>query len=206
MANGEKYQPSSVPFFLQYTKLGSNSSFQLNIANIPVCTADCSLTSKKEIKSSTSQLEFFKGEDPNDTPTYAVVKQDGAITHIYYWFFFPYNQGKQVCVGYYGRNSCSCPEIFGHCLCPRINGCVGFYKQFGNHVGDWEHFRVSLKNEKPISIKLSYHGKSLIFKYNGTAFVSKNQQNIKFYGSHPVVYSAKGKDFDMFGFLCIFFK
>lgn len=58
--------------------------------------------------------------------------------HVTYWMFYPYSQGKTMCsisLGPLGR--IPIPLIFGICL--------GTRKDFGSHVGDWEHMSLHFK-------------------------------------------------------------
>ena len=52
--------------------------------------------------------------------------------HVTYWMFYPFSEGKAVCVmdlGFLG--SWPIPSLAGTCL--------GTFKEYGSHVGDWEH-------------------------------------------------------------------
>lgn len=58
--------------------------------------------------------------------------------HVTYWMFYPYSQGKTMCtinLGPLGR--LPIPLIFGVCL--------GTKKDFGSHIGDWEHMSLYFK-------------------------------------------------------------
>lgn len=58
--------------------------------------------------------------------------------HVTYWLFYPYSQGKTMCsinLGPLGRMPI--PLIFGVCL--------GTRKDFGSHIGDWEHMSLSFR-------------------------------------------------------------
>lgn len=58
--------------------------------------------------------------------------------HVTYWLFYPYSQGKTMCsisLGPLGR--VPIPLIFGVCL--------GTRKDFGSHIGDWEHMSLSFR-------------------------------------------------------------
>lgn len=63
--------------------------------------------------------------------------------HVTYWMFYPYSQGKTMCsisLGPLGR--VPIPLIFGVCL--------GTRKDFGSHVGDWEHMSLFFRGgEEP---------------------------------------------------------
>ena len=54
------------------------------------------------------------------------------LLHVTYWMFFPYNEGKPVCVLDLGPlGPWPLPLLWGSCL--------GTWRRFGAHVGDWEH-------------------------------------------------------------------
>lgn len=58
--------------------------------------------------------------------------------HVSYWMFYPYSQGKTICTLNLGP--------LGPIPIPLIwNMCLGTKKEFGSHVGDWEHFSLSFK-------------------------------------------------------------
>lgn len=70
-----------------------------------------------------------------------------------YWFFYPYNEGKQVC--FIGK--IPTPMIF--------NSCVGKKKIMGNHVGDWEHMSLLFKgNNYPQEMYLAVHDTGAYYK------------------------------------------
>lgn len=55
--------------------------------------------------------------------------------HVTYWMFYPFSQGKSLCTFDMGR--------FGAWPIPKVNNqCLGNIKEFGNHVGDWEHMSL----------------------------------------------------------------
>lgn len=61
--------------------------------------------------------------------------------HVTYWMFYPYSQGKTMCsisLGPLGR--VPIPLIFGVCL--------GTRKDFGSHVGDWEHMSLFFRGSQ----------------------------------------------------------
>lgn len=58
--------------------------------------------------------------------------------HVNYWMFYPYSQGKTICTLNLGP--------LGPIPIPLIwNMCLGTKKEFGSHVGDWEHFSLSFR-------------------------------------------------------------
>lgn len=64
-----------------------------------------------------------------------------------YWMFYPYSQGKTMCsisLGPLGR--LPIPLIFGMCL--------GTRKDFGSHVGDWEHMSLNFKGSTEPDVSL----------------------------------------------------
>jgi hypothetical protein len=118
---------------------------------------------------------FLAGQrpDPSAVPAYAEVvhRTDNGlptnITDINYWTFFPYNNGKRVCVGWFSRW-----------------GCVGGYSTFGNHVGDWEHVTVRFVDDMPNQISMGQHDGGQTFRYGSGG--------VALAGDQPVVYAAQG--------------
>lgn len=59
----------------------------------------------------------------------------GLNFHVTYWMFYPFSQGKSLCTFDMGR--------FGAWPIPKVNNyCLGNIKEFGSHVGDWEHISL----------------------------------------------------------------
>lgn len=57
--------------------------------------------------------------------------------HVSYWMFYPFSQGKTVCTLNLGPlGPIPIP------LVPIFNICLGTKKEFGSHVGDWEHMSL----------------------------------------------------------------
>jgi hypothetical protein len=115
---------------------------------------------------------FLRGSRPDaaNIPVYAMVvqKDDGITTDFVYWMFYPYNNGKRVCIG---------------AFLPYV-GCVGGYSTFGNHVGDWEHVTIRLVNMVPTQITLSQHDSGETLNWG--------DPRVQMYGTHPVFYAATG--------------
>jgi hypothetical protein len=81
--------------------------------------------------------------------------------------FYPYNNGKRVCIGWYSPW-----------------GCVGGYSTFGNHVGDWEHATVRFVDGRPSEIYLSQHSHGQTFTFG--------DKRLSLVGWRPELYSAQG--------------
>ncbi len=150
----DDFLPSSVEFFLQYVHEENNYL----------------VTNQKLRHPSDYSLPFFKGDVSTIPPVYAITvpkpNLGSDIYDVHYFFFFPYNRGKRVCVGKF---------ISGI-------GCVGGYSTFGNHVGDWEGMRIRFQNDNILSLTLSAHDFSNEYSYSDF-----NKVN-----THPIVYSASG--------------
>ncbi|MEU9015070.1 Vps62-related protein [Streptomyces sp. NPDC048479] len=118
---------------------------------------------------------FLYGQRPyeRDVPAYAQIlnrTQDGApttITDIFYWMFYPYNQGKEVCVGW------DSPA-----------GCIGGTKRFGNHVGDWGHAAIRFVDNLPHQLFLSSHSGGTQYFYG--------DKNVELHNWQPVAYAGRG--------------
>lgn len=58
--------------------------------------------------------------------------------HVTYWMFYPFSEGKTICVLDLG--------FFGSWPIPTVAGvCVGMLKEYGSHIGDWEHMSLYFK-------------------------------------------------------------
>lgn len=52
--------------------------------------------------------------------------------------FYPFSEGKTICVLNLG--------FFGSWPIPTVGGvCVGTLKEYGSHIGDWEHMSLYFK-------------------------------------------------------------
>lgn len=153
----EQFTPSSVDFFLPHMK-----------------TEGVFLATKERLKCPTCKnLPFLYGQMGGNgpaAPVYAIVTQKSEeIVDLTYWFFYPYNLGKTVCLG---------ASIGGR--------CVGCKKEFGDHVGDWEHITVRTVHLQPTQVYLSWHAWGNTFTYGDTKAMDYVD------GTHPIVYSANG--------------
>lgn len=156
MHHDEEYFASSVPFFMENmydngTRLVTNESLGCD---------DCTAPS------------FLDGEPliggNYTTPSYVItVPKGNGITDLVYFQFYPYNLGKNVCIGI---------EVF--------NNCVGSRQLIGNHVGDWEHMTVRLQDGQPTKLYLSQHSDGQTIDWGSTSVAMTN--------GHPIIYSAYG--------------
>lgn len=65
-------------------------------------------------------------------------KSEKVHFHVTYWMFYPFSEGKTVCVLDLG--------FFGSWPIPSIGGvCIGTLKEYGSHIGDWEHMSLYFK-------------------------------------------------------------
>ncbi|XP_043266024.1 uncharacterized protein LOC122405393 [Colletes gigas] len=122
--------------------------------------------------------------------------------HVTYWMFYPFSEGKAVCVLDLG--------FFGSWPIPTVGGmCLGMFKEYGNHVGDWEHMSLYFKDAShPSAMYVSAHDAGAFYRYDlrsGT-FVYESQETRKGIfqkpifpervytagGSHPILFSARG--------------
>ncbi|KAL6446252.1 hypothetical protein ACFW04_001100 [Cataglyphis niger] len=122
--------------------------------------------------------------------------------HVTYWMFYPFSEGKTICVLDLG--------LFGSWPIPTMGGvCIGTLKEYGSHIGDWEHMSLYFKdNEYPLAMYVSAHDAGAFYQYdpqNGT-FVYERQETRKGLfqkptfpekvytadGTHPILFSARG--------------
>jgi len=96
---------------------------------------------------------FFSGQSLNESKVYTFVTEhedDCSTVDVSYTFFYPFNYGKDVCVGL---------EEFGICF--------GEVRTFGNHVGDWEKMSIRFQNGFPLRAYLDVHNFGAWYDWNG---------------------------------------
>lgn len=155
--NEEIFFPSDVEHFLDNVNIESDHMSTIE-------TLECE---------SCSNLTFFSGFNPAEnlqrTPVYAiVVNKDPNIVDVFYFYFYPFNLGKRVCVGIKVNNI-----------------CLGYYSYFGNHVGDWEHVSVRFENGRPQKIYYSSHNFGVLVPWTSATAHSE-------FPTHPIAYCSDG--------------
>uniref|UniRef100_A0AAG5D237 Vacuolar protein sorting-associated protein 62 n=1 Tax=Anopheles atroparvus TaxID=41427 RepID=A0AAG5D237_ANOAO len=129
------------------------------------------------------------------------VTSDYPHFHVTYWMFYPYSQGKVICtidLGPFGP--WPIPLIFGMCL--------GTKKEFGSHVGDWEHMSLFFRGRKePDEMYVSAHDAGAFYSYErltGTFEYHRQEtrkgilqqpsfpKTVVTSGNHPVLFAAEG--------------
>ncbi|PVF99090.1 hypothetical protein CPB86DRAFT_320176 [Serendipita vermifera] len=116
---------------------GKLSMLKLDVINKP----DVFLTLEKDIRSDPRCPELLSSHCKPDaqgkslSPVWIIVRDktgvcdgEGPIVDVFYFFFYPYNQGNTV-----------------------------LFKHFGNHVGDWEHAMIRFRKSVPEAMHLSAH-------------------------------------------------
>ncbi|MFY1831952.1 Vps62-related protein [Myxococcus fulvus] len=159
LAPGEYYLPSSVEFFLANVHDDGRFLWTNQALGCPSCT----------------NPPFLGGQRPDQThvPVYIQkVRRTSQgrptnVTDLIYWTFYPYNAGKEVCIG-------ADTEI----------GCIGGKSTFGNHVGDWEHLTVRFIDGRPAYVYMSQHSEGGFFEFGNKAMALE--------GFRPTAYAAKG--------------
>ncbi|XP_078359475.1 uncharacterized protein LOC144643950 [Oculina patagonica] len=203
---GDPWKPSGVDFFLAHTNmLGCSSQpSPMKADNLEKCDGDSHLTTKQGLDcASCTNAEVLKGVPPSQAPVYVLYREHNNFLEIAYWFFFPYQRGKRVCIGLYVTDGCPCDtKVWGSCICPVPTGCWGGYSTFGHHVGDWEHITVRLKKEGSdyniYSMFLSVHNSEVTNKFGGEYLwgngkFTKGGQSLAMHGgTHAIVYAATG--------------
>lgn len=155
----EEYFPSTVEFTFPYVE-----RYKHKDGNYWVRT-------KEKLKGPSDVLPYFSG-DLTNAKVYAfwVCKKEN-IQEITYFFFYPYNRGKQVA------------------------GTV-----WGNHVGDWEHATIRIKPRfangrwklLPIVVYLSAHSGGSSRRWNDVALNNSSPIIFSAQGSHAM-YFTEGK-------------
>ncbi|XP_066581581.1 uncharacterized protein [Prorops nasuta] len=122
--------------------------------------------------------------------------------HVTYWMFYPFSEGKAVCVLNLG--------FLGSWPIPTLGGrCLGKLREYGNHVGDWEHVSLYFDGKDyPLAMYVSAHDAGAYYIYDARrghfAYASQETRKGIFQkpifpervftdaGSHPVLFSARG--------------
>lgn len=129
------------------------------------------LTSNDDI---TTNPEWLNGSMPNPqtlatngaTSCAIIINDKGyGVVDAFYMYFYAYNQGNTVTVGY--------PPL-------------GFSREIGDHVGDWEHSMIRFTNGKPSALWYSQHEFGASYTYDAVI------QGGEVEGVRPYVYSAIG--------------
>jgi len=172
LAAGEYYLPSSTSFFLPNVHEEVHDGESYLVTNEPLGCDSC------------TDPQFLDGQNPAQTavPVYAEIvprTQGGVpsnVTDVLYWMFYPYNNGKRVCIGW---------------MSPL--GCVGGYSTFGNHVGDWEHMTLRFIDGRPAQVYMSQHSGGQLFDYGDKAVIMDDWRPEVFaaLGSHGVYPDAR---------------
>lgn len=166
----EAFNPSSVEFFQRYMNIDFNNSHWKT--KQPIDCASC------------TNLDFFKGQsvETDKIPVYAMIVPKPNIgkdiTDVFYWFFYPYNRGKRVCISPIYTNG----------------NCWGKYSTFGHHVGDWEHVTIRFKDDQPQQLYLAQHnfGQSFDWGDYRVQYIQGLDSDNQTVNMRPILYSAKG--------------
>lgn len=168
------YTISNFSFFFSDSLLQNTSSFlygrnpQLYSVPVYALIDVCHLNQRKSYKSypktplSLYQELNFNGKSDNNTldntiSTFGEKSTKYPNFHVTYWMFYPFSQGKALCTFDMGR--------FGAWPIPKVNNyCLGNIKEFGNHVGDWEH--MSLYFEVSILIFFLFRGRIFLCQFS----------------------------------------
>lgn len=158
----EEYFPSSVDFFFEHTEVRDKnetvrqtSPDRYTVLTGPE-TSDMHLNSVPDLECPQCKLDWFAGQNVGEVPvpTYVFVKdyKDSCGTFdVAYRGFYPYNYGKDVCIGTIDNDICH-----------------GVKQSFGNHVGDWEHYSIRIRYGKVESCYVSVHSFGAWYNWNDT--------------------------------------
>jgi len=211
----DPFYPSTVNFHLNNVQVRSSDERVVQegpLTGDTVVTGEdtesAHLNTVQDLECVNCHRPFFSGQPLSQVPSYTFVTQhnDSCNTvDVTYSFFYPYNYGKDVCIGL------------------DSNGfCLGGWKTFGNHVGDWEHVSLRLQSGNPTEMYVGAHSFGAWYKwmesngtfqfYKGTPLKreTKNQkrngrvtrsflesevpypQTVYLEEGHPAVFSANG--------------
>lgn len=158
----EVFFPSSVDFHFENVEVRDRNETQMqafpdrySVVTGPDTSA-YHLNTVPDLECGDCLLDWFAGQNIIEVPvpTYVFVKdyQDACGTvDVVYRSFYPYNFGKDVCVGV------------------TVGGvCEGVMQSFGNHVGDWEHYSIRIRNGSVTDCYVSVHSFGAYYAWNDT--------------------------------------
>lgn len=131
----------AVPVYALVENCALNSSYKLKKST---STGDSQSVSKisteetNDVDIGVKHPTKYDRESLDETLIYEEKRSRLPHFHVTYWMFYPFSEGKTICVldlGYLG--SWPIPLIGGKCF--------GDFKQYGSHVGDWEHMSLYFK-------------------------------------------------------------
>jgi len=168
----EVFNPSTVQYHLNNIQVRNAGETVLQSPPVPQSslltgeeTADYHMNT--DMPCTNCYQPFFSGEKPAEVPSYTFVTEhnDSCSTiDITYTFFYPFNYGKDVCVG------------IGD-----VSGCLGEVLTFGNHVGDWEHVSLRIQGGRPSQIYVGVHSFGAWYSWN------ENTRKFYFVEGEPVI-------------------
>ncbi|XP_018016836.1 uncharacterized protein LOC108673504 [Hyalella azteca] len=152
-------------------------------------------TSFKDPSNSTQQFK-----EPTRRHASLTTGTHGHHFTITYWFFYPYNHGKEICT--------TSMIFIGRVAKPLYKGkCHGETVVMGNHVGDWEHLSIYFEDGEPRHLYLSAHNFGAFYTYQpawnrfeytnqdvreGVFMKAKYPRYLELQQGRLVVYSARG--------------
>ncbi len=157
----EMFNPSTTDFYIE--------NMQLRDANEEVVqadptastilsgegTEDLHLNTERDIQCVNCYEGFFYGQALDDISVYVHVHEYGDecnTVDVKYSVFYPFNFGKEVCVGLPDDQA--------------PNGCRGFLATFGNHMSDWEGVQIRFRDGVPTDMELSAHSFGAWYTYD----------------------------------------
>jgi len=177
----DPFLPSNVDFYLEYNEIrdGDENLMQPhpNVSSIVVGpeTSDYHMNTFEDLECVHCYRDHFYGQPIELVKSIALVKEwnDECNTiDVSYPQFYPYNYGKDVCIGF---------DPNGHCNGP-IDGPIW---TFGNHVSDWEHQAIRFQNNVPTDMYLAAHGFGAKYAYNET------NRTFDFYDGEPCCFDPE---------------
>lgn len=125
----EGFYPSSLEFYVQnMVEVGGRLTTRENLG-CPSCTDPSFLRGQHTNPVSAPVFAQIIPRAPGGVPT--------NVTDIVYWFFFPYQQGKERCSN----------------IMP--NGLCSNYRRAVNRVGDWEHLTLRFVDGRPSEVVMT---------------------------------------------------
>ncbi len=149
----EVFFPSTVDFYIREMQVRDSGEQVVQVDPTAATivsgpsTEDLHLNTVADIECVNCYEDFFFGEAPgggSDWTVYTHIREyddDCGTVDVKYTVFYPYNYGKDVCIG----------------ILHDDGSCQGHLGTYGNHLDDWQGAEIRFRGGRPTDMYLGAH-------------------------------------------------